>query len=361
MGRRSEDKTREMEAGLRRQRIEFDNYEKAVTLVSSLERWVIYMWGKAGNVRPTLLEFDRFPSCGERELTPDFLATFSTGYRLCGEVVKTFRTGPESDKDVRQVLSYAAHLWESAGNGACGDVLLLVSPQSDTAAAEAISAARGVEGEQDQDRAPIAIVSYMLDTRALGDWYVLQWREGHGNCRFSAVNVVEPGQGDDLNALIADASQCAIQVDAAALDIFSRNPLINDAPPPLYTAAVIVYPAIIVDVLTEDDRDEIHVGRTVAKRLSRDSLMATPFISGIKARPRHIGKALEFMVEYRLATHVADTTPQEYLVPISLRLCGSNLRDYLGEHVVSFDVRKLLGQRKRASRRSTNQFRLFRD
>lgn len=162
-----------------------------------------------------------------------------------------------------------------------------------------------------------------------------------------------------MNTLIADVSHRAIEVDPAALDIFARNPLINDAPPPLYTAAVVIYPAIIVDVLTEDDRDEIYAGRTVLKRVSRDSLMSTEFISTIKPRSRYIGDALGFMVEYRLASPVADSDQQEYLVPISLRLCGSNLRDYLGEHVVRFDMRKLIGRRKRPKGESEKQLRLF--
>jgi len=169
MAQASEDKKREIEAGLRRQKIEFDNYEKAVTLVSSFERWVLRIWGEGGEW-PTLLEFDRFPRCGNTDLTPDFLATFGTGYRLCGEVMKTFRDGPGSEKDARQVLAYASHLWQSAGEGPCGDVLLLVSPQSDTAAAKAVSAERGDEGGTDQSYAPVAIVSYMLDAGALGDW-----------------------------------------------------------------------------------------------------------------------------------------------------------------------------------------------
>jgi hypothetical protein len=355
----SEEKRREeVQAQLRRLRAEFDNYAKSVTLIASVEGWVQHNWGAAGKIAPSLVQFDRFPSCGG--LTPDFLVSFQTGYRLCGEVVRTFRNGAGTGSDLHQVLSYTQHLRQTSPHANCGDVVLLVHPFTDEVAAKAILGAMNGESEDGKPEAPVVILSYVETRGANGEWYDLHWRDQPGNSRFSEPNATAPDAGPGLNDLLVDVQHCPIRLDESALSIFAGNPLINDDPPRLYTVVVVIYPAIN-QLLTEEERDELAMGGRVRKRVSRASILGTPCVSAANPPAGYIDAALDFMAEHGRARRLTGTGPQEYEIEWDLKtMQGKDLVDVLGERAARAYVRKLFDQRARRARRAAKkQLKLF--
>ena len=358
MSTSSEERRSSIAAREKQLHVEFDNYAQTVTLVSSVEGWVRHKWGPAGEVAPTLETFDRFPQCGEYR--PDFLARFRTGYRLCGEVVRTFRNSDASRKDTEQLVAYTHHLKETADGGSCGDVLLLLHPYTDGIAAGALVNAAASKLEEQRPQTPIVIVGYMLDRRAMGEWYDLMWRDQPGNARFSEPNVVPIGEGTGLNDLVTAVPHVAIPVDSAALDVFTSNPLINDDPPPFYAAVVVIIPAIN-ELLSEEDRDELSTVGRVSKRVSRDMLAATECISSVNPPSRYLQVGLDFMVEHGWARTIADTAPPEYDVEVNLkRLQGKDPARLLLQQAARRFVDRILAQRARARRRAAkSQLRLL--
>jgi len=347
-----DDRARRVGARLEALKAEFGNYEDGVRVISSFQQWIQHMWGPDGAVAPTLEDFDRFPQCNG--LRPDFLARFRTGYRLCGEMMRTFRSGIASSKDVGQIVAYTRYLRVTSESDACADVLLLVHTHTDDAAAAAVLSARTDKAPENRPDGPVVIVGYMHDRRANGEWYDLKWRDQRGNSRFSEPNVA-PADGEaDLNSLIVDAPHCAIRVDLLALDISSSNPLINDEPPPLYTAITLVFPALN-ELLTEDERDELGAVGRLEKTVSRDAIMSTPCVSAIDPPAGYVQRALDFMVEIRWAQPIRGSEPPEYTVILNVKRLKKDLKDMLGERAARTDVAKLLRQRRRAQRRATRQ------
>jgi hypothetical protein len=333
-------------------RAEFDDYEKAVTLISSLERWLVFKYGSDGEIAPTLQHFDRFPRFDG--LAPDFLARFVTGYRLCGEVVKTYREASQSSKDLDQVVRYTRHLRDTSGAAGTKDVLLLVHPHTVEKAVADVAAASKGEAAEARCQCPVVVVSYMREQRANGEWYDLKWWNLPGNSRFSHPNAVDAVGKQDLNDLLTTADHCPIRVDLSALDISVRNPFINDPPPPLYTVVKIVYPAIN-ELLTEDERDTLQTGGRVEKRISWKSLMSADCVAE-RALPKGlIHAALDFLVKYDEARRVPGTDPPEYTVVLDERRIRRDLVDRLGRLAASKYVAGLFRQKSRATKRAARQ------
>jgi len=328
-------------------RAECSNYANAVILISSVEAWFEFQWGVDGQNPGHLKDFDRFPAIGE--LRPDFVARFRTPYVLCGEYMKTFRRGRMSRRDIKQVVAYSQ--WEPPGDPdgarASCDVLLLVAPESDDAAAEAVLAARASGKPEESPSAPIVIVGIYLDTtRVNGEWYTLKWRAMPGNDRFTSPNVLPKACLEDLNGQIADKPHAAIRVDRSALALTGRNPFINDAPPPLYTVCRAIYPALN-ELLTEDERDQLlSVGRTT-KTLTRDEMMRAPILQPMEPPLRYIQDALDWLVENGIAQRVPEAQPAAYEVTLD----AVDIRD-LSEFAAMKTARAILrGQSKRGGRR----------
>ena len=345
----------------RRQATEFSNYEETVSLISSFQKWVEYLWGPAEHtehIQATLIEFERRPQCNG--LKPDFLASFNTRYRLCGEVMKTFRREAGSEEDLQQLLNYSTYLTRTSAGWTNSDIVLLVVMEAADAAALAIQRASSA-AEESGAGVPIVILGYRRDVRANGEWYVLKWWELPGNSRFSRPNVVYQPEDRDLNHHLTAQAHCAIPVDLAALSISSSNPFTNDDPPAIYTAALVVWPAVL-SLLTEDEQDELQAVGRVQKQVSRASLMSSDLLAGIAPRPpeAYIQKALELLVTSRCATIARGVEPAEYLVVIDRKHEGWDLVDLIGERAARAELAQLLRRGRRARRREQRkQTRLF--
>jgi len=360
----SGDREREKEARSKQLRAEVANYAETVRLISSFEQWIEFLWGSDGEVASTLDKFERFARCDS--LRPDFLASFRKSYRLCGEVKKTFRGGKGSGrdseeqggerpgKDVGQVLGYTHYLSATSGDHGAGDVLLLVHTHTVDAAAKAVATAGTSRVPEEGPAGPIVIVGYVPDARANGDWYDLKWWDLKGNSRFSEPNVTSDAAHADLNSLIVDVDHCPIRVDLEALDISSRNPLINDDPPPLYTVAYVVFPAIS-ELLTEAERDELQTEGRVEKKISRESLMKAECVAAIMPPEGYIQDALDAMVEKGWARRVRNVDPPEYAVNLNLKTLPRDLIEILADRGAAADVAKLFGRARRRRRRASRQ------
>ena len=328
-------------------RDEYSNYVNAVILISSIEAWFEFQWGPEGQNPGHLEEFDRFPAIGERK--PDFLARFRTPYILCGEYMKTFRRGAHGRKDLKQVIAYSR--WEPPEDGRGTrpkhDVLLLVAPESDDAAAAAIETASKAKKPKDAPKAPIVIVGIYLDTtRAQREWYTLKWRAMPGNQRFSSPNVLPEECREDLNGQIADASHCTIRVDRSALALSGRNPFINDTPPPLYTVVRAVYPALN-ELLTDTERDVFSADGRVTKTLTRDQLMRAPVLQTMELPLRYIQDAIDWLVENSIARRAADAKPPAYEITLDAKSI-SDLSEFASVKTARAILKKRKARRSRA-------------
>jgi hypothetical protein len=335
-------------------RAEFDNYEKAVTLISSVEQWLLFKYGPDGQIAHTLQDqdFDRFPQCDG--LTPDFLARFLTNYRLCGEVVKTYRQSSQSPKDLDQVVRYTRYLRDTSGTQGTGDLLLLVHPHTIPNATADIAAASEREEAAARPQCQVVIVSYIREQGANGEWYDLKWWDLPGNSRFSYPNAVSEEGKQDLNDLLTRVPHCGIPVDLLALDISARNPLINDPPPPLYTVVRVIFPAIN-ELLTEEERDTFRTEGRVEKRISWQSLMSADCMLDRAAPQGLIQSALAFMAQYKWAARVPDTDPPEYTVVLDMKNLRRDLKDLHGERAARDDVDRLLRRKSRARKRAAKK------
>ena len=348
-------------------RVVFSDYQAAVTLISSVEAWLEHEWGAVGRTEPNrLTRFDRFPVLAihgagasgegpsvERNLTPDFMAYFVTPYVLCGEHKKTFRTGRAARDDVQQVAAYSQWRPPADGEGREPgyDVLLLVSMESDEAAVAEIARAAASEDVASTPGAPIVVTGFFKDAeRSTGEWYTLKWRGIAGNSRFTEPNVTStPGQRD-LNSLLTRQQHLAIRVDKPALDLSGRNPLINDEPPPAYTVAFIIVPALN-NLLTEDDRDALRQTGKVIKTLSRCDILSAPVLRSVNPPEGYIQKALDWLVSRGLARESSDGGPSTYEISIERETLKKDLCDYLTEKEARAILREVKLRQQRRSRR----------
>jgi hypothetical protein len=340
---------------------EFSNYESSVTLIGSLEGWFDYRWGKRGRVKPGQLEcFNRFPA--DPPLTPDFEVRFRTPYTIWGECKREIN--PQFVGDIEQVLDYAKRKAKESTNGY--DVLVFVRSENDAAAAKAIDEARQAllerhrieeESRQAKERmanevaddgdahqkaylpssipelplAPIIVLGYYRDRESINnEWYVVNWRR-ESNGRFSCPNVCADPSVDDLNKLFCAATHHPIPVDKLALERTGRNPFINDAPPPLYTALRLVVPAL-AQLLTTDEAEELQASGRVEKVVSRDDILSTQFCRAIQPQPGRIASwidaAFNAMANEIGAAHaIANTTPPQYKILIDRVLIKADIKE----------------------------------
>lgn len=348
-------------------RVAFSDYQAAVTLISSVEAWLEHEWGTDGRSEPgRLRRFDRFPVLtvrvvgasdegvlAERNLTPDFMAHFVTPYVLCGEHMKTFRTGRAGRDDVRQVLAYSQ--WrppaDAEGKEPGYDVLLLVSMESDEAALAEIARTAASDEAASAPSAPIVVTGFFRDAeRSTGEWYTLKWRAANGNRRFTEPNVTSTPGRQDLNSLLTRQRHLAIRVDRPALDLSGRSPLINDEPPPAYTVARVVFPALN-SLLTEDDRDALRATGKVVRTLCRDDILLAPILRSVGPPEAYIQKALDWLVSRGLARAFSDQTPPSYEITTEWQTLKKDLGDFLTEKEARAILREMkLRQRRRCRR-----------
>ena len=341
----------ELEEIKKQLRAQFSNYENAVILISSLEAWFEYRWGDGGKEAPgNLVKFDRFPHCDS--LTPDFLAFFKTPYVLCGECMKTFRRGRGAEDDVKQIVAYSRWRPESAEQEVAPgyDVLLILSTHSDDVAGQELSRAAARDPEL-IPQAPVVIVGYMRDDeRVSGQWYDLKWRP-QNNCCFTTPNVLPPEEGQDLNALITKAVHCAIPVDQAAVAISGRAPLINDCPPPFYTAVRILLPALN-QLLAPDQQDVLRTGDTVQLTFTQEKLLDTEVLQSMSPPGEYVRTALAWLVQIGLAEKRVDANGEAYCININDRFIN-----HTEDVLVAKAARRQLKQR--GKKRDTRQTGLF--
>ena len=342
-------------------RVSFSNYENAVTLISSLEAWCHHRWGEDGKEDPGLLEFfDRFPTLGA--LTPDFLVKFKTPYLLCGEHMRNFRSGSNGKDDIDQVFAYARWTPPASDDGkpVGFDVLVLVNSENDDVAASELASAAQKLDPASKPIAPIVVIGSYLDRESInGEWYKLKWRSPN-NQRFSHPNVSSDAKVQDLNALLVGKSGLhAIPVSRPVADIAGRNPLINDAPPPFYTAVRLVLPALN-QLLTDADRDALVNGK-IEKRVTRDDILQTRIIADMKPQPKHIAgsiqAALDFLVfDLKIASRVAETDPVQYAVTLDRRVLRDPMEAW-SEKVARLATKRLGPGKRKASRSSKDSLR----
>lgn len=328
-------------------RAEFSDYENAVTLISSVEAWIEREWGANGRSGKHLVEFDRFPILGD-SLTPDFVARFDTPYVLCGEHKKIYH--PDSD-DREQIIAYSN--WQPPDMPKPGyDVLLLVSTHNDDAAAKDIYG----DGQEPKPQASVVIVGYFREAeRVNGEWFSLKWRDHGGNNRkFSKPNVTgNPGEAD-LNSLLSNKPACSIQVNKPTIDLSGRNPIINDEPPPLYTAIRIIQPAIN-ELLTDADRDTLASARRVEKTVSRTDILSTDILRRLKLREKTVRLALDFLVKIGQAKKLPEVDPPKYMLTVDLKSLKSDSMDLMSKKAASALVPKIKGSRGRPSKRRVSK------
>ena len=334
-------------------RAAFSDYENAVTLICSVEAWIEHEWGANGKQGTHLVNFDRFPTL-DGNLTPDFIAKFDTPYVLCGEHKKNYH--PSTD-DRRQIIAYSN--WEPKGKPRPGyDVLLLVSTHNDDSAAEDIYG----PNKKPSPKSNVVIVGFFRDPeRVNGEWFDLKWREHNGkNRKFTKPNVTARPEEDDLNSLLANDSHCGIRVDRPAIDLAGRSPLINDEPPPLYTAVRLVLPAIN-EILTEKDRDTLVNARRVEKTLSRHDILSSGILRRLRPREKTVQSALEFLVDIGQAKRVPSTDPPQYVIALDLKTLKSDSMELLSRKASSALVPKAKGPRgrPRKAKHMKDQPRLF--
>ncbi|MBN1458555.1 MAG: hypothetical protein JXA57_03400 [Armatimonadetes bacterium] len=345
--------TRDLDKRQRQHLVAFSNYEAAVTLVCSLEAWFEHRWGPAGREQAGLLHsFNRFIE--QDGLTPDFEVRFHTPYVIWGDHKRTMQAASTGRDDAaNQILRYASRgprACVSSDNGdpqngnsgpravpLAFDVVVLVSSENDDAAAEAIESARasllervsaspttagGKAQEEDRDAlAPIIVLGYHRDPDSInGEWYKIKWRDHHHNSRFSVPNICRDAIEEDLNALLVDAPYHPVPVNVPALGLAGRHPLINDTPPPLYTAVRIMLPAIN-DLLSPEEQDELQTFGKIEKTVTTVDLLASAPVAALSPQPKGLGKwlqaALEFLaMDLKRARKVTDTSPQQFVLTI---------------------------------------------
>lgn len=295
----------------------FANYDLTVILICSLEAWFEYRWGTSGvESRGELIAFNRFPSINGR--TPDFTVSFRTPYFIVGEYQKTFRVGTAGRKDCEQVLAYAHHV-EGAPNGTKvpHDVVVIVSIENDDIAAEEIANAIAALPAEQCPIARIIVLGAQLDGNgANGEWFKFKWRK-HNNSKFHSPNISDKIAVKDLNELFANKlGHNAIPVNRPAADLTGRVPLVNDPPPPLFSAVRLLLPAIN-ELLTPSERDTLQLTGRIEKVFTRDDLMATQKMQQISPSPPHleqcIQEALDFLVcKTKSAKRLKETSPAKY-------------------------------------------------
>lgn len=283
------------------------NYEAAVTLICVVQNWLDYNWGEEGLCPGAMRKFDRFPTIDNH--TPDFLVSFSNGYHLLGEAMRTFRTGIEGQKDSEQVLAYSKCRVE----GSHHDVLVLVRTENDDVACSAIAAMRESRDAAKRPAAPIVLLGYHKDPAVDGEYLILKWRDLQGNSRFSPENVPTSGSVADLNSEICNRSHCALRIDERVVHLKNCYPLTNDEPPPIYTAMFAVWPAIAV-LLSEDERDEMERRGEVEKEVTIQDLLACSTVPDAGLSVRRVEKALSFLEGVGLAKRVHDDQAKRYRV-----------------------------------------------
>jgi hypothetical protein len=375
----------DLEVRRKKHRENFSNYENAVTLISSLEAWFEYRWGLRGTESAGLLEyFNRFPFVDD--LTPDFEVKFHTPYILWGDHKRTIQPPGKGTDDVAQIIKYASRRPEMCANLPTAatsepavlpvaipyDVVVLVRPENDDAAAGSIDLARqaylstSIRGEEQQSLARIIVLGCYLDRESINkEWYNLKWRGHYNNQKFSSPNISTDSSLADLNALIADATHHPIPVTKPALDLAGRSPFMNDTPPAIYTAIRLVVPALNL-LLSDTERDTLQSTGKVEKVVARDDIMGTDFVTSMNPRPRKLCKwidgALEFMVtDLSCAKRVADTSPQQYKVVVDTTLLRSDPRELWSERAAIKAAKQAAKRSGRSRSRGSNQnqLRLF--
>jgi hypothetical protein len=388
-----------LEQRRKKHRETFSNYENAVTVVSSLEEWFMFRWGPNGRERAGLLDyFDRFPDVDG--LTPDFEARFHTPYYLWGDYKRTIQPVEKGRDDVAQIIKYAlrrpspiphrvldaaTNLSERDGSHASPmckaavqeeksletppppvypnyDVVVLVMPENDDIAAESIHAAREAElkkasvaQQEPPDFAPVIVLGCHRDAESISnEWYKLKWRSHHHNARFSTPNIAADLTFPDLNALICDASHHPIPVNKSALNLTGRTPFMNDSPPPIYTAIRLVIPAINA-LLTDDERDRLQSIGRVEKTMSRNDILGSSIVIGMRPQPRKLAKwidaALDFMQsDLGCAKRTGNTTPPQFSIVVDSKLLRSDVRDLWAEKAATKGA-KQASKRGRQKRR----------
>jgi hypothetical protein len=344
---------RKIDAQLKKIRAEFSDYENAVTLISSVEAWIEHEWGGNGKSGKHLVKFDRFPVLGDN-LTPDFIAEFDTPYVLCGEHKKNYH--PNSD-DREQIIAYSN--WQPPNVPRPGyDVLLLVSTHNDDAAAKDIYG----DGKEPKPQANVVIVGYFREAeRVNGEWFSLKWRDHGGkNRKFSKPNATGKREEKGLNSLLSNKPTCSIQVSKPAIDLSGRNPIINDEPPPLYTAVRIIQPAIN-ELLTDADRDTLASARRVEKTLSRTDILSTDILRRLSIREKTVQLALDFLVKVGLAKKLPEADPPKYSLTVDLKFLKSDSMELMSKKAAFALVPKIKGLRGRPAKRraSKGQMNLF--
>lgn len=352
---------RRVQAEAKRVRAQCSDYMNAVTLISSIEGWLEYEWGSDGHSPGHLESFDRFPDL--EGLKPDFVAHFRTPYVLCGECMKTFRTGHKARRDVAQIVAYSQWRPRPRANGPAPshDVLLLVSPESDDAAADAMESAGDDPDPSRKPGAPVVVVSVRLDpTTVNGEWFIMKWRKAPGNQPFTSPNVLPEACPEDLNGLITQRQHYSIRVDRPALSLAGRNPFINDTPPPLYTFIRAIYPALN-QIMDEEDRDQfLATGRTV-KRVTRQALLGAQILQTMGPPERYIQDALDWLVENEIATRVPDLQPPTYEIALDAKQI-KDLEEYSSVKAARGIVRSrraVRGGRQRKRGENPRQMSLF--
>jgi hypothetical protein len=319
---------------------EFSNYENAVTFISSLESWFEYRWGSEGAESPgQLVEFDRFPNLDG--LTPDFAVRFARPYLLLGEYIKTFRSGEQGRKDVEQLVAYSRWEPHDCQQRVSHDVVAFVDVFSDDTASEHLEVA-WAQGEDVRPKVPIVILGYSRDTeRVNGEWYKCKWRKHAGNRQFSQPNICQDAAMGDLNHVFGVRTHHAIPVDKHALDVTKRNPLVNDRPPPLYTAIRVLYPALF-DLMDDNERDQLLSDQRVEKAVTRDELLSAPILADVKPRPRVMQDALDFLVSPLGLAKRTVSEPPTYSITIDLKEFGRrDMKDFFSAKAARAIVRKL--------------------
>jgi len=339
---------------------EFSDYENAVAFISALEAWFDHRWGEQGqDVAGLLVRFDRFPEIDG--LTPDFIAYFRRPYVLVGEHVKTFRKGVQGRKDVKQLVAYSRWKAEDGDRRPPHDVVVFVDIFSDDVAAEQME--RALDGpESSRPDAPIVILGYSRETgRASGEWYKCKWRKHNGNSRFCTPNICSDSTRADLNALFVDRTHHAIRVDREALEIAKRKPLVNDAPPPLYSLVRLVYPAIF-ELLNDEERDQLGADQAIFKTVTREAILSAEILSEVNPRARIVQEALDFLVSpLEMATR-NDSEPPQYQVKVDLKqFARQDWKDFMSQRAARALVRRLKtrGRRRRGPSVDAKQLRLF--
>ena len=339
---------------------DFSNYENAVTFIGSLESWFDHRWGEAGQDVPGLLvRFDRFPEI--EGLTPDFIAYFRTPYALVGEHIKTFRKGLQGQGDVKQLVAYSRWNAKEGNVQLPHDVAVFVDVFSDDVAAEQMQSAWNAPAPS-CPQVPVVILGYSRDSeRASGEWYKCKWRKHEGNRAFSIPNVCADSTKANLNSLFVGSTHHAIPVDRHALDLTKRNPLVNDAPPALYSLVRLVYPALF-ELLTDEERDQLQADQRVVKVVSRDIILASNILSGVRPRPRVVQDALDFLVSPLELASRNNSDPPQYSVMIDLKqFSRRDWKDVFCEKAARALVRQLRvrAPSRRASLPDSKQLRLF--